>query len=95
MQYADIVKTLAEDKIAIEAEIKELPDDIPMGTNPREQNLRTTVSRKIRESLLSPDELDFYLLNRGMLLSASDVSFNNYTNELTIGFDDHKYHYTF
>lgn len=26
-QYADIVKTLAEDKIAIEAEIKELPDD--------------------------------------------------------------------
>lgn len=26
-QYADIVKTLAEDKIAIEAEIKKLPDD--------------------------------------------------------------------
>lgn len=82
---------VAEMYIAI-VDVKNLPDDIPMGTNPREQNLRTTVSKKIKESLLSPDELDFYLLNRGLLLSVGEVSFNNYSNELSLEFSNEEYH---
>ena len=38
--------------------------------------------------MLDTGELNFYLLNRGILLSAKDVSFNNYSNELTISFEN-------
>jgi hypothetical protein len=73
-------------------DVKELPDDIPMETNPREQKLTTNVAKKIRNSLLDTDSADFYLLNRGLLLSAKDVSFNNYSNELTVTFEDPEVH---
>lgn len=69
-------------------DVKELPDDIPMKTNPREQKLTTNVAKKIKQSLLNTFDLDFYLLNRGMLISAKSVSFNNYSNELTVCFED-------
>ncbi len=73
-------------------DVKSLPDNIPMGTNPREQNLNTNVAKKIKVSLLNTSALDFYLLNRGILLSAKEVSFNNYSNELTIVFSDPEVH---
>lgn len=59
----------AEMYIAI-CDVKEIPDCFPMETNPREQKMTTAVARKIKESLLNTSELDFYLLNRGILLSA-------------------------
>lgn len=43
-------------------------------------------------SLLDTGEVSFYLLNRGILLSAKDVSFNNYSNELTISFENCEVH---
>ena len=55
-------------------DVKDLPGDFPMETNPREQKMTTNVAKKIKESLLNTSELDFYLLNRGILLSAKDVS---------------------
>ena len=73
-------------------DVKSLPDTIPMETNPREQNLKTNVAKKIKASLLNPSNLDFYLLNRGILLSAKQVSFNNYSNEITIVFSDPEVH---
>lgn len=42
--------------------------------------------------MLDTGELNFYLLNRGILLSAKDVSFNNYSNELTISFENCEVH---
>ena len=73
-------------------DVKLLPSDIPMDTNPREQNLNTNVAKKIKNSLLDTSALDFYLLNRGMLLSAQKVQFNNYSNELTVVFSDPDVH---
>lgn len=73
-------------------DVKDLPDNIPMETNPREQRLQSGVSKKIRQSLLDPTELDFFLLNRGLVLSAKEVSFNNYSNEVTIVFEDFDIH---
>ncbi len=81
----------AEMYIAI-CDVKDLPDDFPMDTNPREQKMTTNVAKKIKDSLLNTSELNFYLLNRGILLSAKDVSYNNYSNEITIGFEDHEVH---
>ena len=73
-------------------DIKDIPDNIPMETNPREQKLTTNVAKKIKASLLDTNELNFYLLNRGILLSAKDVTFNNYSNEMTVIFDDFEVH---
>lgn len=73
-------------------DVKSLPDHIPMETNPREQNLNTNVAKKIKASLLNTAALDFYLLNRGLLLSAKEVSFNNYSNEITVTFSDPEVH---
>ncbi len=69
------------------ANVNEIPDNFPMTTNPREQNLNTKVSKKIKESLLGPEN-DFYLLNRGLLLSANSTSFSPYSKELSIVFTD-------
>lgn len=81
----------AEMYIAI-CDVKDLPDCFPMETNPREQKMTTNVARKIKESLLNPTELNFYLLNRGILLSAKDVSYSNYSNEMAICFEDLEVH---
>ncbi len=81
----------AEMYIAI-CDVKEIPDCFPMETNPREQKMTTAVARKIKESLLNTSELDFYLLNRGILLSAKEVTYSNYSNELTVSFEDSEVH---
>ena len=73
-------------------DVKDLPDTIPMETNPREQNLKTNVAKKIKNALLDTASLDFYLLNRGILLSAKEASFNNYSNEMTVVFEDLSVH---
>lgn len=64
---------------------KSLPTDFPMETNPREQNLNSKVARKIRDGFLGPETGTlFHLLNRGLLISAESVVFDNQTDELTI-----------
>ncbi|NLD61644.1 hypothetical protein GX645_04255 [Candidatus Sumerlaeota bacterium] len=73
-------------------DVKSIPDNIPMETNPREQKMTTNVVKKIKDSLAKTSESDFYLLNRGLLLSAKDVKYNNYANELTITFENFEYH---
>lgn len=73
-------------------DVMDIPDNIPMSTNPREQKLTTNVAKKIKDSLLSPQEYNFYLLNRGLLLSAKDVTYNNYANEITVVFEDFDVH---
>ena len=81
----------AEMYIAI-CDVKDLPDQFPMETNPREQKMTTNVAKKIKESLLNTSELNFYLLNRGILLSAKDVSYSSYSNQLTVTFEDFDVH---
>lgn len=81
----------AEMYIAI-CDVKDVPSDIPMETNPREQKMTTGVAKKIKQSLLNVSEMNFYLLNRGILLSAKDVVYNNYSNEMTLTFEDFEVH---
>lgn len=73
-------------------DVLDVPDSIPMGTNPREQRLTTNVARKIQASLINHTELNFYLLNRGLLLSAESVFYDNVANECTIAFRDPEVH---
>ncbi len=73
-------------------DVTKLPHNIPMETNPREQNLNKGVAKKIKESLTHEENLDFYLLNRGLLLSVKECNYNNYSNELTLVFEDFEVH---
>lgn len=67
--------------------VNDVPANIPMDTNPREQNLKSTVAESITESLTSNDGL-FHLKNRGIILSAKKVSYNNERFLATLDFDD-------
>lgn len=46
----------AEEMYIAVCDVRDLPSDIPMKTNPREQKLTKTVPKKIKESLLTNNE---------------------------------------
>lgn len=70
-----------------------IPEELDawLGVNPRDQKLNTDVSRDIRKSLLSEDK-SFHLLNRGILISAEDISYNNKSNEVELVLSDTQNH---
>lgn len=74
------------------ADVMDLPTNFPMETNPRFQNLDTKVAKRIKDSLLDPTQRNFYLLNRGILLSASSVGFDNVNSMVTIDFENLQVH---
>ena len=67
--------------------VDDVPDGIPMATNPRDQKLNSNVANAITESLLSNDGY-FHLKNRGIVISAKSVVYNNKENTVTICFED-------
>ena len=73
-------------------DVKDLPEDLVdwMETNPRKQNTNSGVAKKIKASLT--ESKDFHLLNRGILLSAQDVTYNNYDNTMRLVFTDSEVH---
>ena len=72
-------------------EIQDLPNDFPMKTNPREQNLNTKVSKAIRESVNTLDET-FHIKNRGIVLSAKSVSYDQKSKRMSIEMDNEEVH---
>ena len=69
----------------------DIPENIPMATNPREQKLTSNVAKSITDSLLSNDGY-FHLKNRGIVISAESVVFNNKNNTALITFNDNLCH---
>ena len=63
--------------------VEKVPDIPVEETNPREQNLKSQVAQKIKNSLLSLDG-NFHLLNRGITVSASGAVYDNKTERLRI-----------
>lgn len=57
-----------------------------METNPRQQNMDTTVAKAIKESLAENE--NFHELNRGIVISADNVSYDNKTETVTMEFND-------
>ena len=73
-------------------DVKDIPKDIPMETNPREQKLSTAVAKKIRASLINERSSNFYLLNRGLTISAKSIKYDNKNDLVTIEFEDYEVH---
>lgn len=65
--------------------VDDVAEGIPMATNPREQKLTSAVAAAIQDSLLSNDGY-FHLKNRGIVLSAESVHYNNAKEEVSIVF---------
>lgn len=78
-------------KYVFYVKVCDVPDGIPMATNPRDQKLTSGVAQAIKESLESNDGF-FHLKNRGIVLSAKSCTYNNKTKEVTINFADDSLH---
>lgn len=78
-------------KYVFYVKICDVPEGIPMATNPRDQKLTSGVAQAIKESLESNDGF-FHLKNRGIVLSAKSCTYNNKTKEVTINFTDDMFH---
>jgi len=76
------------------AQVADIPMELLdwMETNPRDQNLESDTSKAIRESLLDDQTPYFHLWNRGILISAGKVSFDNRKNVAELFLDDEQIH---
>lgn len=90
-KYEDPVGNSGSRKYIFYARTCDVPEGIPMATNPRDQKLTSSVARAIEASLLSNDGF-FHLKNRGIILSAKKVCYDNRHQEVTIEFDDDSFH---
>lgn len=63
--------------------VNEIPENISIETNPREQNMRTKVAKEIVAGLTTANNA-FHILNRGILLSAKDVTYDPSNKNLII-----------
>ena len=88
---SDDVTNTSEMYIMI-CDVKDIPNNIPMETNPRDQKLTTAVPKKIKKSLIEGRNHNFYLLNRGLTLSAKSVIYDNKNDVATLEFADFGIH---
>ena len=63
--------------------MKDIPSDIPLDVNPREPKMTTNVAKNLINAVTEP-ETDFYINNRGIVLSAKSLSFDTSASEVTI-----------
>lgn len=78
-------------KYVFYVKICDVPEGIPMATNPRDQKLTSGVAQAIKDSLESNDGY-FHLKNRGIVLSAKSCTYRDKTKEVTINFTDETLH---
>lgn len=65
------------------ANMRDLPENIPMDVNPRVPKMGTNVAKRLVHAVVEP-ETDFYINNRGIVISAQTFSFNSANSEVTI-----------
>lgn len=63
--------------------MKDLPTNMPLDVNPREPKMTTNVAKNLINAVTEP-ETDFYINNRGIILSAKSLTFNTADSEVTI-----------
>ena len=63
--------------------MKDLPENIPLDVNPRVPKMGTNVAKRLINAVVEP-ETDFYINNRGIVISAKSLIFNSTDSEVTI-----------
>lgn len=90
-RFEDPLENASARKYNFYVKVGDVPMGIPMATNPRDQNTKTDVAKAIHQSLLSNDGY-FHLKNRGIVLSADSVHFDNRSNKVTLHFRNDELH---
>lgn len=67
--------------------MKDLPEAIPLDVNPRVPKMSTNVAKRLAKAVAEP-ETDFYINNRGIVISAKSLTFNSGESEVTIDIGD-------
>lgn len=65
------------------ADMRDLPDTLPLEVNPREPKMSTSVAKRLKEAVTESD-YDFYLNNRGIVIAAKSFSFDTTKSIITI-----------
>lgn len=68
-------------------DMRNLPENLPLDVNPREPKMTTNVARRIVNAVLEP-ETDFYINNRGIVIAAQKVVFDNDKSEVSLYLGD-------
>lgn len=68
-------------------DMRDLPENLPLDVNPREPKMTTNVARRIVNAVLEP-ETDFYINNRGIVIAAQKVVFDNDKSEVSLYLGD-------
>ena len=68
-------------------DMKELPTGISLDVNPRKPKMTTNVAKSLLNAVVEPTT-DFYINNRGIVISAKSLSFNSNNSEVTIEIGD-------
>lgn len=71
-------------------EFRNLPSDIPLDVNPRKPKMNTAVAKQLIHAVTTSEPTSFDINNRGIVITANQVTFNNSTKEVTIDFSDDK-----
>ena len=67
--------------------MRDLPGDIPLEVNPRKPKMNTNVGRSLAAAVKEP-ETDFYINNRGIIISAKSLVFDSANSVVTIDLGD-------
>ena len=67
--------------------MKDLPTGVSLEVNPRKPKMTTNVAKSLLNAVVEPTT-DFYINNRGIVLSAKSLSFNTNNSEVTIDIGD-------
>lgn len=68
-------------------DMKDLPTGVSLEVNPRKPKMTTNVAKSLLNAVVEPTT-DFYINNRGIVLSAKSLSFNSNNSEVTIDIGD-------
>lgn len=63
---------------------RDLPDNISLEVNPRKPKMNTAVAKQLISAVTSTDNLNFDLNNRGIVITAKGLKFDNSTSMVTL-----------
>ncbi|MCT1926674.1 AIPR family protein [Staphylococcus pasteuri] len=67
---------------------KDLPTDFSLEVNPRKPKMNTAVAKQLIKAVTGPDDTNFDINNRGIVITAKSLKFDTHTNFVTLDLGD-------
>lgn len=72
---------------------RDLPSDFSLKVNPRQPKMNTSVARQLISAVKANDNINFDINNRGIVITAESLKFNNSTSEVSVDFGENPLRY--